>query len=390
MLPYIILLLLVSVGIIKGDEENRINKKQWYRILCFILLFFTCFHYRLGCDAIEFQDELYPTFPTLDKLKLKELFNLGSEPFVVLLCSVSKTIWDDYLLFQIIHGLFVNIVLMSFFWKNARYPFVAVLIFFTFAYYNYNFEIQRQSIALCIFLLIEKYIHQKKYLKYYLGAMIAIGFHYSGVVFLLLPFIKDIKINKLSISLLCVSLVGLYFVGRYLQSIPEIALLQFSPDISAKLSVYTDESRSAGESGILNLYILISKVIIPFTLVLLGKKYLDEKYHVYLFLFLLFSVSTVVSIPILSRFADYFTPFYIVMLSNYIYTISKVKKQPLLSSIRLFVILIFFTFNFYSWFMTKSYNPKIRNYVKIYPYSSVFFPEKNSDRENAGWKYLRY
>lgn len=390
MFPYILLLFIVFIGLFKGEEERSINKRQLFNVLCFLLLFFTCFHYRLGCDALEFEDELFPSIPVLDRLQFNRLFDYGTEPLIVLLCSISKTIWDDYLLFQILHGLFVNIVLMRYFWRKTQYPFVAMFIFLTYSYYYYNYEIQRQSIVLCIFLIIEKYIHQRKYLKYYLGALIAVGFHYSGTILFLLPILKDVKINKKSIVMLFALLVGLFVIGNYLQSIPEIALLQSNANISSKLTVYTDESRSAVEAGILNPYILLTKIVMPFTLVFWGNKYIDKRYHSYLLLYLLFSASTVVSVPILNRFADYFTPFYIIMLSNYIFYISQVRKRPLQSSIRFIILLFVVTFNFYSWFMIKSYNPKLRNYVKIYPYSSVFYPEKNADRENAGWKYLSY
>ena len=170
---------------------------------------------------------------------------------------------------------------------------------------------------------------------------------------------------------------------------PEVSLLM-NADISSKITVYADESRSAGEAGFLSAYMLLIKVLMPLVLIWIGRKHIEDKYQPYLFLYLLFSISNIASIPILGRLGDYFTPFYILMLANMIFSLSIVRRQPLATTIRVFFFVLVFTFNFYSWFLTKSYNPHYRNYVKLYPYSSVFFPEKSQARENSGWNYLRY
>lgn len=384
MIPYLILFVIVFIGIVKGDIEKSINKKRLYFVLSCLLIFFTCFHYRLGNDSLEMEDTFYPSVPTLDNLKASDILELGSEPLFILTCSILKSIWNNYLLFQIVHGLFVSIVLMKFFWRRSFVPFIAVFIYFTFTYYYYNFEVQRQSIAIGIFLLIENYIREKKYFKYCVGSLLAFGFHFTGIFLLALPFIK-IKINKKSWIALGLLSVILFIIGTKLQNFADTGILLATESLTRKLYAYTDEERMEG--GI-NLYFLITKVIFPLFFVVVGKKHIREEYHTYLFFFLIFSFTSSFSVAILNRFADYFTPFYILMLANYIYLISQTKRQPVATVIKTFVFLFVFTFNFYSWFMIKSYNPKLRNYVKIYPYSSVFFPEKSPDRENAGWKYL--
>ena len=210
MIPYLILLSLVVFGIVGGDIESRINKRRCYYLLSFFILFFTCFHYRLGCDSLEMEDSVYPSIPLLDQLSLSKLFDLGTEPLFALCCSFLKTAFcKDYLLFQIIHGLFVNIVILRFFWRETKYPFIALLIYFTFAFYYFNFEIQRQSIVIAILLLIEEYIDQKRYIKYYFWAIISIGFHYSGAFLLVLPFLKSLRLNRKTICLLFICVAAL-------------------------------------------------------------------------------------------------------------------------------------------------------------------------------------
>lgn len=387
MIPYLILLSLVVFGIVGGDIESRINKRRCYYLLSFFILFFTCFHYRLGCDALEMEDE-YPDIPLLTQLSFRNLFDLGAEPLFVLFCSFLKTVFcKDYLLFQIFHGLFVNIVILRFFWKETKYPFIALLIYFTFAFYYFNFEIIRQSIVIAIFLLIEKCIDQKRFIKYFFWVIVSIGFHYSSAFLLIVPFLKRLRLNKKTICMLFICVAALFFIGQKIMQMPEINIL-LNGNISSKITVYTDESRSAGEAGLINPYMLLVKVLMPLVLIWIGRKHIKENYQPYLFLYLLFSISNIASIPILGRIGDYFIPFYIIMLANFVYYLANVRRQPLVSAIRVFFFVLVFTFNFYSWFMLKSYNPKYRNVVKIYPYSSVFFPDKSQARENSGWKYF--
>jgi hypothetical protein len=291
-----------------------------------------------------------------------------------------KMFSSSFYLVQVLHAIFINTVILSFLKKSTKFYFSAVLIYFVILYPNLNFEVLRESIAISIFLLSIPFYQKKSWKQYYALGIVALLFHESSVIVFLLPLVRNIKINKIIVISFLISIPIVFLLATTLKD--QIAALSlFSEDIANKTTYYFNlDNSDVGFSASMISNIFIS-VILPLWMLYISLKNRTNTYYDGIVLIALFLYLISLAIPIFYRFNNYlllFTLLTFVRLFDFISirpANGKVRNMVYMICVLSFLIVksrIYFTEN-------ENGSP---NYVKYFPYYSIFDEEYDQRRES--------
>jgi hypothetical protein len=379
---YLLVLFLLLIPVLWYDVLKKSKGIEfWYFLDLLVLILLTGLRYRVGGDTlayIEFFDE-YPT--------LIELFNfdfIGAQfgPLWYISNALIKSIWNDFVFFQIIHATFVNIVFFWFFRKYLKRFFTAIVLYYIGFYFYFNMEILREIISICIFMLGFGCLLEKKYLKYYTFSIVALLFHYSAMLMLFIPFlflIKDISWKKtLIVALSLFAILSLFDISPLL-----IKLLFGNEQLNLKFDSYTSLDDKANFVGLLT-------TIFPIVLLMHTNKEINcEKANLkinnLMFLYVQLTIFTAFFPAMFNRMTNYLVPFYLILIVVSIEIFNfKVDKYFLSKRalIARFVLIMFVFFKIYSFTKDTSDVMLGTKYYNIfYPYYTVFNPVVDVKRE---------
>lgn len=380
-----------------GNKEGRL--KAYYFVL-FLLIMVAGFRYRLGLDTIRYERGFH-WMPTLAELKWVNFIDNNFDPLYLLLSSFAKSISSEFWVMQTIQAILVNTVIFSFIKKYTSHIFFAVLLYYVFLYLNFMCEVMRESCAVSMFLIGYKYFVKEKWLKYYLMCTAAFLFHSSAILLFLIPFLKWFHLtelmhfNKYTVLILIVILVGGFYIQQYL--FDYLNLLAFTGRIEDRIDRYNGSSLSGQAlnfNGILSsvfFYILYPFLSIVYLKRLYKKKSLSIEPMVFLcFTFVLLKIP----IGIFYRYINYFMPFAIIVLSEIIYE-NKLylfkKRYVRLSGFKPWIIIFIplITFRLFEYNLQVG-NTHLKEYMRYYPYYSIFNSEIDKSREQIFKYYNAY
>lgn len=384
---------LILILIYKYDYiGHKHNKAIWFVVVYIILILVAGLRYRIGVDTIRYENKFsyVPMFPNLD---FEYLFDNGEklEPLSALLFSISKTIFDGFYGVQLLQAAIVCILMAKFIRKHTHNIFTATFLFFICLYLNFTCEVMREACAVSFFLLAWDGFKERKWLKYYFFVCMAIGFHYSAIILLILPIFRMLNLDKIldhNISILlfisiCV-LAGIILQNSFFDY---IQLININENINNRVMSYDDSVLSGGR---LNIYGLVSNipkyVIYPLGAILILRKRKIPYYRDICLMSLFaigFSVLTL-WVSLFYRYNNYFMPFVIIAISS----ISFYKKQSLIgykirkhTFLNWAIMMIPFVFMYIYSYMANVGDTRYKQYSIYCPYKSVIFEEKDYDRE---------
>lgn len=378
---YFVVFVLLLVPVIKYDLLAKSGgENKWYAFIFVLLVLFAGLRYRVGSDTLMYMS-MFDDCPKLDELKYFDFENAKYNPFWYIINAVSKSIYDNFTLFQIIHALIVNSVFFWFFRKYCpKYYFSAVLLYY-FGYFCYfNMEVMRESLSISVLLLATPFYMKRRWIPYLCFSVAGVMIHYSAALMFLLPFLLFFRRPswKWEILLMAVVLVMMKVVN-----LPMLLLNLFgvNEQLIYLIEGYIYEERNA--MGILSEFVNFMPAL---GFIWFRERHdVDEEYD-----FTPIIMGTVVfyalamSIGIFSRFINYFVPYLIIYAVNTIYHVPNLKfRHYQISSLACtfaFVILCFNMMRFYTRDTSDSY-PGTRAYVRYIPYHSVLDPEIDERRE---------
>lgn len=369
-------------------KQKQTGIKIHYRILLIATICIVGFSYRLGMDTTGYMQYFESVSPDLS-YTFNNLLECRYEPIPELLFSLCKRIWDDFALVQIVVGIFVNTTIFWFLRKHSPMFFFSVFLYYIFQYWNLNFEIKRESIAVCIFLIaIDKILKEdakfKDYLIYYGICIIAILAHRFAFITFFYPIFQNLKFSKIYIGFISLSFLIfiLYssFVSRALYTFN--GLIAFSS--GEAIQEYLDSSRfGAGGFSILG---IVHQIILPLIIAFNTKRILNRK--IYSFALLYFVVVLLkTQVFIFYRITNYLFLFVFIVyayflkealanpkssLSHNNTSMSIVKSKLIIKYILYFIIL------FHIYTLTAE-----EQHIRYMPYNSIFQKELNKERENV-------
>lgn len=384
---YILSLIAVcSCAVIFDVSGKRKNYNFYYSLLLVWFICVSVFQYGVGVDIINYERN-FRQFNALT-FKFQDIFDYQGErmqPGWVLMLYLFRLMTDDFFFMRAIIVIFVNISIFRFFKKESNYPFICVLLYALFGYLVINFNMMRQAIPMAIFLNIYPYLKNGKYLKYYLGVVIAYMFHNSALILLIIPIFTLIKSKRILFYFMVpLSVVAILFVlladwGQILVFFIDSGLLDVLNEYdAAKINSFMEGDRLGYEAGGgYNIVGLIYHLVLsgfPLLLILYYiTKQNDLKIPLLSIMYLILSLMAT-NMPIMWRFRAYFDFFYFIVAAYVFIELSHglFRNSKLLLCIIAVGILSFSVYR-------ELFNPLeefggLRYIDQYYPYHSIFNP----------------
>lgn len=204
----IYLIILFSLIVLVWNYD--ICKKGKYKIsylwgLCLVFILYSGLRYKIGGDTMGYMSsfEYYPNIfdsgisegisKFQNSSKEYERYNSGWIIYTMLI----KSIWNNFFFLQFITAAILNISIFYTIKTYSKYPFMTLLIFFlNFRFFELEFEVMRESMAVSIFMLlsVNAYV-KKKWIPYYLGSIFASCIHPSAYITLIFPLFRYLKLS---------------------------------------------------------------------------------------------------------------------------------------------------------------------------------------------------
>lgn len=191
--------------------------------LSFLLIFlFSGFRYNIGTDY-----PVYLSFTSGFYDILSENY-MNFEPFNVVLILVGRYFNSDYFYF-----IFISFIICFYFYRGivklSDSYFVSFIGFLFFPlFFLESMNIVRQYAAVSLVFFSYHYLFNKKFVIYYLFIFLAVLFHYSAIIMIVLPFLRlDNYSRFLNLGLVFVSLVLGFFSILYLSQFTEIGKVSY-------------------------------------------------------------------------------------------------------------------------------------------------------------------
>jgi hypothetical protein len=331
----------------------------------------------VGGDSL-FYENYFEYMPTLKEV-LDFLQNdnyLNYQPLWVLLVSVSKTVFNHVVFFHFLHSILFNVALFFFLKRYTDRPFAVLLIFFSsLIYFYFSFEIQRQTMAIAVFLLSIRYLEERKWLIYFSMTLVAYFFHVSAVILFILPLFNMLKFRMVYLYLvLAISFVMFFFRFELLEIIKPVLVNDY---FKLKMQAYSEKQFSS--LGFWSFFSVRVLLFLPLMLYNLKQLKQESRFNWFYPAFLFISVLAQFFVGA-ERLLNFLMPVYLVLVVEFFFHDYKLIEKKVL---RLFiagtvVLHIFFIMN-YKLFTVNEYGQR---YISVFfPYNSVICPEINEERE---------
>ncbi len=366
MIPYIIPLILTSIGCIRYD----VNQKKDVGDMClkiFLLIYFILLiglRYKVGGDTINYMGDYdwrvslkYWSFNFLDKF----------QPGYTFLCAIGKSISNEFYVFQLIHAFILNGFLAYWIYKKSKFVYSAFLALFLTCYLYFSTEILRESLAVIVFLYNYDNLLKKRWMKYYFGVFVSCCFHISAVFLVVLPFLRWVEFNRTYILVLLIAVVSSSMLTRIFEMFSNISLL------ADKIDSYKDITSTGKLAG---LYRLLVYTIFPTFYCYLTKYGMNRYVRFENPVAIMGAIGTMAlfSPIIFGRFLNYFIVFYCVSISSGV--IEFIKSRSKVLKHNAIIISISFCLIYGTGFLMY------KKYTLWIPYHSIYNPV-NVSREYA-------
>lgn len=385
---FILLFTYITKGtVVRDDSRGRV-------ILCFFLLFLVAgLSYNLGADTRGLTKngygyvQVFKSIPGLFDITKQDLSEDETfQPGFPLILSFFKTFTSNYLYYQLFHAFLINFVIIYFLRKNTRYIGLCLFFYCMLYYLDLNFEIQRESFAIILGLLIYTYLEKHKGL---LAKITTIGIaifafyilHRSAFILILYPLLKDVSINKKRIIICFVITLLIQIIWT---SISDIGLLLDLVSGDTYRGYIRKEvlDANAGIGPIYYIWLTFWKVVIPYLFVYFSYKNSNPKYLVFVILSIAFENLTYFSFAF-HRMYGYFTPFYwLVLTDGVVYLGKKIKimNTGIIRSAFIICMVAYIVFTYHSDYFREDIYPE-SNVKYVYnwyvPYQSVLEPDNS-------------
>lgn len=377
-LLYLVTFLLLSYKFDIKKKGGR--RKQWERIAILMLILLSGLRNHVGGDTanyIRYFNEA-PDIRNFWQYQITHTQNI--QVLWHLFLSVVKTFGGNFTCVQILHSILVNCLIYRFIKHSTDKPFVVLTIFVCVSWWNFNFEIMRESTCVAIFLNACLYLKEGNVWKYVLYVVPALFIHYFSFVPFFLVLLTTFA-NKRQIIL---ALVGFAAIAIILSNQLSDFFLQMAISTTDGENSKVLESYFSGElygQTNLNIFGIIKHLIILSLPIVLTIKLYKEEDHVFfqmLCLYIMF-YALFIEYPVFSRYLNYFVLFLIVHSVNSIALCHNTQKLKYFITIMLVYQAYTGIHEFYS--VNTNYMQNTQYDIRYFPYKSIF-EEVDAKRES--------
>lgn len=377
---YIIIILLLLYGISQYDAKDKSGSDKYYLFIWLVFTLVAGLSYRLGVDVIRYEDSFgYYS----GSLRLSDLLDYegysGSEPLWQLLNWIVYHTFGEFWVLKLAISVFVNSVIFWFIKKHSELPFTCVLFYFIFLFFQLNFQILRESIAIAVWLIaLDGLINDKKIIRYILLVAVASLFHRFAFVAVLFPLIMYFKNDWKFVLLVAVLLVVTPFLSELFSSMFSMDL--FAIGLNSRLEgLIDDETYGITSRNIFGYIEMMLFHIVPVILIIGNSR--QDKFQALGLGYVVLTILRMSVFVILYRLTNYlFFPFAIALTSSLNnglkYNDFSMQKLSFMRSKKMtLVILLLYIAVYIKGFVFSD------NFVMYYPYSSIITKTVDSARE---------
>lgn len=396
MIYFVLLFIMLTAALIFDINGNKKGKKNWYFVISIFLILLSGLRYRIGTDTITYENWFNSSgLPEIHNFQFSNLYFNRFEPLYVLFGSTIKSIFKDWIAFQLIHSIIVNGSFLYFIKKYSPYPFVGVIFYFLALYYPFNCEIMRQSLAMSIWSFSIPSLINKKYVNYFLFVVVAYLFHRSSIIYSFIPLILHFRSNKTLIWVLVSILFSAKALSGFITDnyLSIIMMFSSSDSVSTTLSNYSSSSQLMAYNftyiGLISfildnvLIYLICKINVSSIEFNCQTKQNSTKFNLYVFdnIFAFYIILQMLSLafPIFYRFVWLVSIVSILYLS--IFVVNSFRGKIYARGILVLIVLSVFSFKIYKDNSMNEDKTKYQYYERYYPYSSVIEKSISTERE---------
>ena len=382
---YIIILFYILFLIWKYDVRRLTNDKwMHYGIVLLIFILVAGLSYRLGVDSLRYEFYFYDSFEyTWDGL-FKHMTKSHGEPLFVLTNLLVKDSFGEFFVSRLIMSVLYHSVFFWFVRKHSSAPFTTLFLYAIFQYFNFNFQVVRETMAVACFLIgLDGLIRPKpNYIRYVCSVVLAMGFHHFAFIAIFFPLFFGMKPGYFYL----ISLIVLFLVGSSLSIvIGNIAELEMLDDnLSQKVEGYIESTRYGSRtiSSVVNWIALFFGILIPYCIMVFHGKKANSRLVSLALLYIVITVLRYTSFGILFRINSYLFFCFAIVVSQALYDnlyqkdilIKRSKRHTWASSLCMWCITIMIVYRFVFLF--------IGGMTMYYPYSSVITHSLDETRES--------
>lgn len=358
------------------------TKKRREHILVALLILVVGLRYHIGSDTVVYEWN----FNTVETPYLAVFFRDWqeySQPLWTFVMSFCKTVFKSFVAVQFFHAIVYNCLVYRFVRKLTPYYFTVMLLSYGMIWFANSFEVLRESISAGLFLNALLCLNEKKYTKYIIFGIVAMGFHrFAILIYALAPIV--LKLNyKILATIFCICFIGVRFVDTTLIN---GILLFFSGTLDEgtrnQMLIYLAEQDSTVVSILGLMRVVVLELALPiFVLMKTSSKY--DFYKKFVILWMIFSSMTS-KVPILYRMNNYLTIIYIILFVQLIYSNhSDIKRHRILLVVLYFGTLVMSFWDIYRPSPMET-RPEISYDCRYFPYKTIF---EEPDRIREGLQY---
>ena len=346
--------------------------------MCGYMICLTGFSYGLGADKFAYMDYFAdcPTqYSEAEDYIWVQLMYSGQMPLWSLLNMFCKITFGTFYAVQLIESAVVNITVCYLASKYTRHPFLFLLVyFFSLQYFIFNTEVMREGFSLSLMLIgMDEYMNGRKYVFFCL-LPIAILFHISAVTALLFLFVR-FRLTWLKLLYAFIITVTLWLFGDLLLGKIILQALGGQEAFSKKILFYAMQTSNIfGFTRSVLTYLILPYIVMYFSWYFEENHEIkNKKERLTAFMVVLAIMASAFAGAGFVRLYNYVQIFYLLSLTDFIYTLLRVQKHLLLRIGTLtttFIIIVWSYFSHYE--STDSYF-----YQFFYPYTCII--DENAD-----------
>lgn len=373
---YIVLFFLFLYPVFKYDKplylshgacRYSLEANIYYWFLMVLVILVLGLRNKVGADTYSYM-YYWDYIPPLKDMSFQWLMLAKYQPFWYLLSSFCKELHSEFWFFQLVHATIVNVIIFYFIKEHSIHKFSVVFIFAIARMLYFSCEIMRESLSVCMFLLVFDSLVQKKWLKYYIAVSFAFMFHASAVFLFLLPLFYNYYCKKGSVKILVI--ISVIFTVVISMGILEKLLALISINMANSFSFYSHmEITPLGcLSNIINIFLLL------YMYVFCLKRSPDVMSKIFfgMYLYIVFMFVGLSFLIIQTRITNYFILFYYIVLADFFWL--NYRKVKSAFTYLIYVLFLYSTVRY----MTRDVSEWVNDgkqysfYESYYPYYSVF------------------
>ena len=227
MFIYFLVLVLIAVVLFfcYNLKPCAFNKGVAAIFVALILIFVAGFRYNVGTDYPVYINN-YEVYKNLNLFDLSNFGKIG----VSVVAKLSVFIYDHYATwFFIVSLLTVGIIILAIYKYSDGFCFSILMYLFLGCWHN-SFNVVKQSVAIAVILLAQKYLFEGKFFKWTLLCILAATFHISAILLIPIYFLVRFKLNIRTLILMAA--IGIAIACNYESLFEAMNLLKMGEGVT--------------------------------------------------------------------------------------------------------------------------------------------------------------